>query len=49
MLLLPLATKWRAMKHLPSVLKTSILNGQKIGKYNFFFFANVNLVSTLNI
>ncbi len=36
MLLLPLATKWRATIHLPSVLKTSILKCRKIGKYIFF-------------
>lgn len=44
MLLLPLATKWRATIHLPSVFKTSILKCWKTGKC--IFFAHSNLVST---
>lgn len=35
MLLLPLATKWRATIHLPSVFKTSILKYWKTGKCIF--------------
>lgn len=39
MLLLPLATKWRATKHLPSVFKTSILKCWKTGKCIFLHIA----------